>query len=102
MWRDDPVPDGDVAQGQLYFDTIRPLRDALLVLAAGERARIVLDLSAVTLCDSSGLNVMVQAQRMAGGRAAGCGSSRRSRRRAGRWRAPTSPDCWACTTASTR
>jgi anti-anti-sigma factor len=54
-----------IPQGPLYFDTIEPLRDALLPLGAGERPRIVLDLSGVAMCDSSGLNLMVQTHRLA-------------------------------------
>ena len=49
-----------VPEGRLYFDTAGPLREALLALAAGERPRIVLDLSRVETCDSSVLNLMVQ------------------------------------------
>jgi anti-anti-sigma factor len=52
-------------QGRLYFDTVRPLRDALLLIAAGERARVVLDLSDVAMCDSSGLSLMAQAHLLA-------------------------------------
>ncbi len=52
-------------EGRLYFDTIDPLRDALLVIVAGERPRIVVDLSAADRCDSSALNLFVQAHRMA-------------------------------------
>src|SRR5205814_7156676 len=44
------------------------LQDALLVLAAGERPRVVLDLSRVDQCDSSALNLMVQTHRAAAGR----------------------------------
>ncbi len=54
-------------QGDIFFDTIGPLREVVLPLAGTTRARIVLDLSAVTLCDSSGLNLMVQALRLTTG-----------------------------------
>ena len=54
-----------VPQGRIYFDTFEPLRDALLVLASRERPRIVLDLSQVPICDSSGLNLFAQAHRLA-------------------------------------
>jgi len=47
-------------RGSIYFDTHQALRDALLPLAGGEQPRIVLDLSGVDLCDSSGLNLMAQ------------------------------------------
>ena len=57
-----------VPQGPLYFDTIEPLRKTLLTLAAGERPRIVLDLSHVETCDSAGLNLMVEVHRTAAGR----------------------------------
>ena len=52
-------------QGRLYFDTVHPLRDALLLIAAADQPHIVLDLSEVPLCDSSGLNLMVQTHRLA-------------------------------------
>jgi anti-anti-sigma factor len=52
-------------RGRLYFDTVDPLRDALLVLGARERPRVVLDLSGVPICDSSGLNLMAQTHRLA-------------------------------------
>ncbi len=52
-------------RGRIFFDTVHPVRDALLRLAAGEPARVVLDLSDVATCDSSGLNLMVEAQRVA-------------------------------------
>src|SRR2546429_8287545 len=56
-----------VPRGRLYFDTIEPLRKALLALA-GERPRIVLDLSQVESCDSAALNLMVEVNRKATGR----------------------------------
>jgi anti-sigma B factor antagonist len=51
--------------GGLFFDTLEPLHDALLLLAAGERPRLVLDMSEVSMCDSSGLNLMVRIHRLA-------------------------------------
>jgi anti-anti-sigma factor len=51
--------------GRLYFDTFAPLRDALVVLGSGERPRLVLDLSDVDMCDSSGLNLLAQTHRIA-------------------------------------
>jgi anti-sigma B factor antagonist len=51
--------------GRLYFDTIQPLHDALLPLAGTDNPRVVLDLSKVASCDSSGLNLMAQTQRLA-------------------------------------
>jgi anti-sigma B factor antagonist len=52
-------------QGQLFFDTVAPLHDALLALGAGERPRVVLDLSGVEICDSSALNLMAQTHQVA-------------------------------------
>ena len=66
--RDDGGHTVVVPQGQLYFDTIEPLRNTLLALAAGERPRIVLDLSRVESCDSAALNLMVEVHRTAAGR----------------------------------
>jgi anti-anti-sigma factor len=48
------------ASGSIYFDTHEPLKETLLALAAEEKPRIILDLSEVDLCDSSGLNMMAQ------------------------------------------
>ena len=53
--------------GRLYFDTVEPVRDALLALAAADRPHIVLDLSRVETCDSSALNLMVRVHRAATG-----------------------------------
>jgi anti-sigma B factor antagonist len=66
--RDAPGHTVVVPEGRLYFDTVGPLRQALLALAAGERPRIVLDLSGVETCDSSALNLMVEVHRRAAGR----------------------------------
>jgi anti-sigma B factor antagonist len=52
-------------QGSLYFDTYGPLRDALLSTASEERPHVVLDLSRAPMCDSSTLNLMVQARQLA-------------------------------------
>jgi anti-anti-sigma factor len=52
-------------EGDVYYDTIDPLRDVLVDLAASGQLYLVLDLSGVATCDSSGLNLMVQAQRLA-------------------------------------
>ena len=46
--------------GAVYFDTIDALRETLLQLAGAEHPRLVLDLSDLSVCDSSGLNLMVQ------------------------------------------
>jgi anti-sigma B factor antagonist len=53
------------ASGSIYFDTHEALKETLLALAAEEKPRIVLDLSGVDLCDSSGLNMMAQTHLMA-------------------------------------
>jgi anti-sigma B factor antagonist len=54
-----------IARGSIYFDTHERLREALLALTADGEPRIVLDLSGVDLCDSSGLNLMAQTHRAA-------------------------------------
>jgi anti-sigma B factor antagonist len=48
------------ARGSIFFDTHESLRKTLLTLAAEDQPRIVLDLSGVDLCDSSGLNLIAQ------------------------------------------
>ncbi len=53
------------ASGTIYVDTCGALRETLLMLAADEEPRIVLDLSGVDVCDSSGLNLMEQTHLMA-------------------------------------
>jgi anti-anti-sigma factor len=50
-------------RGSIYFDTHDELRDILLTLAEEDEPRIVLDLSEVDVCDSSGLNLMAQTHR---------------------------------------
>jgi anti-sigma B factor antagonist len=50
--------------GRLYYGTLAPLRDALMVLASQERPRLVLNLADVAVCDSSGLNLLVQTHRV--------------------------------------
>jgi anti-anti-sigma factor len=52
-------------QGSVHFGTYEPLRDALLQTASAERAHVVLDLSGTPTCDSSALNLMVQAHLLA-------------------------------------
>ena len=52
----------------IFTDNRAPLLTALLGLADTPRARIVIDLSAVPLCDSAALNMLVQVhQRAAAG-----------------------------------
>jgi anti-sigma B factor antagonist len=53
-------------RGSVYFDTHHVLRETLLALAAGDEPHIVLDLSAVDQCDSSGLNMIAQTHLTAG------------------------------------
>jgi anti-sigma B factor antagonist len=53
------------ASGSIYFDTHAELKETLLALATEEKPRIILDLSGVDLCDSSGLNMMAQTHLMA-------------------------------------
>lgn len=49
------------ARGSIFFDTHETLRKTLLTLAGDYQPHIVLDLSGVDLCDSSGLNLLAQA-----------------------------------------
>ncbi len=51
--------------GRAFYDTVEPLRAALTSLLHTERPRIVLDLSAVEICDSSGLNLLIDSHRAA-------------------------------------
>jgi anti-sigma B factor antagonist len=53
------------ANGRLYFDTDQPLRDTLRALSSSPAPHLVLDLSGVPLCDSSGLNLLAQTHRQA-------------------------------------
>jgi anti-anti-sigma factor len=43
--------------GHVFIDTVDPLHAALAQLLDTERPRIVVDMSAVEICDSSGLNL---------------------------------------------
>jgi anti-sigma B factor antagonist len=58
-----------VARGRILYDTVAPLDRALKELMAGPKPQIVLDLHEVVLCDSSGLQLLIDTQRHA--RAAG-------------------------------
>ena len=51
--------------GKILYDTHRPLIERLLPLAERPQSRLVIDLSGVPMCDSSGLNLLVQAYRRA-------------------------------------
>ena len=51
--------------GRILFDTHGPLLETLLRLAERPSPRIVLDLAAVPMCDSTGLNVLIQTERRA-------------------------------------
>jgi anti-anti-sigma factor len=53
-------------RGELGIAAVPALREQLLVLLASGADRIVVDLSRVTFCDSSGLAVLVGAGRRAG------------------------------------
>ncbi|MFI7386264.1 STAS domain-containing protein [Streptomyces sp. NPDC049813] len=61
--------DGDVSvltvSGEIDHDTGAPLREALLDATIGEHPHVLLDLSAVTFMDSSGLNILLSAHRNA-------------------------------------
>ena len=48
--------------GRLFFDTLDPLTDALAKFRDGAEHRLVLDLTEVPMCDSSGLNLMIRTQ----------------------------------------
>jgi stage II sporulation protein AA (anti-sigma F factor antagonist) len=51
------------AHGRVLYDTRAPLVDTLLDLAMTGKPRLVVDLAGVPMCDSSGLNIFVQAHR---------------------------------------
>lgn len=46
--------------GKVFYDTLTPLADTLAELSARPANRVVLDLSDVPTCDSSGLNLFVR------------------------------------------
>lgn len=52
-------------RGGVYFDTVGPLVSALTPLVRTDRPQVVLDLSGMSSCDSSGLNLMVRAHHAA-------------------------------------
>jgi anti-anti-sigma factor len=45
-------------RGRVFSDTIDPFRDMLTAQLDVDRPRIILDLSGVEICDSSGLNLI--------------------------------------------
>jgi anti-anti-sigma factor len=47
-------------RGKVLYDTLSPLADTLSKLAVRPALRVVLDLSGVPMCDSSGLNLFVR------------------------------------------
>jgi anti-anti-sigma factor len=47
-------------RGKVFYDTLAPLAEALAQLTSRPPHRVVLDLSAVPMCDSSGLNLFVR------------------------------------------
>jgi anti-anti-sigma factor len=46
--------------GNIFYDTLSPLADTVAQLASGACPRLILDLSGVPMCDSSGLNLLVR------------------------------------------
>jgi anti-anti-sigma factor len=54
-------------QGGIFYDTAEPLRRALGTAVTAEHPHLVLDLSTVPLCDSTGANLMVHTHRTATG-----------------------------------
>jgi anti-anti-sigma factor len=63
----DARPDRTVlaARGKILFDTRQPLDEPLRKALAGPHPRIVIDLHEVVMCDSSGLQLLVDAHRQA-------------------------------------
>jgi anti-sigma B factor antagonist len=63
----DARPDGTVlsVRGKVMFDTQPPLGDALNVALKEPRPRIVVDLHEVAICDSTGLQLLIDAHRQA-------------------------------------
>lgn len=53
--------------GDMFYDTAEPLREVLTSTVTAARPNVVLDLSGVTLCDSTGANLMVHTHRTASG-----------------------------------
>ncbi|GAA3227501.1 STAS domain-containing protein [Dactylosporangium siamense] len=47
-------------RGKVLYDTLTPLSEAVSRLADRPATRVVLDLSGVSMCDSSGLNLFVR------------------------------------------
>jgi anti-anti-sigma factor len=54
--------------GRIFYGTHEPLVDALTPLTESARPRIVVDLADVPMCDSTGLNILVQANLRAAAR----------------------------------
>lgn len=63
----DPRPGGTVVsvRGKILYDTEAPLGHALKTLLAGPAPQIVVDLHEVDLCDSSGLQLLIDTRRQA-------------------------------------
>lgn len=53
--------------GRVFFDTVDPLREALTPLLADDHPRVVLDLSQMEICDSSGLSLITDGHHAAVG-----------------------------------
>jgi anti-sigma B factor antagonist len=54
------------ATGEIDFQSYQPLQELLTTQLRAGRSKLVLDLDAVTLCDSSGLGMFVSIHRRAG------------------------------------
>lgn len=55
-------------RGRVFADTVEPLHTALTPLLDADTPRIVLDMSGVEICDSSGLNLIAGSHHIATGR----------------------------------
>jgi anti-anti-sigma factor len=51
--------------GRVFYDTVDPLHAALTPLLDTDRPRIVVDMSGVEICDSSGLNLFARSHHTA-------------------------------------
>jgi anti-sigma B factor antagonist len=55
-----------IASGEIDFQSYQPLQELLMTQLRAGRSRLVLDLDAVSFCDSSGLGMFVSIHRRAG------------------------------------
>ena len=51
--------------GRIFYDTVEPLQTALAKLLDTDQPRVVVDMSAVEICDSSGLNLFARSHHTA-------------------------------------